>query len=302
MPTRRRFTTCALTLASAAAFPALHVGATDTELNTTSTKEEFFRKRMREIESAAQGRLGVQMLDTGSGRAYGYRADERFLMLSSFKLLASALVLQRADAGLDTLERRIRYRKEDLVSWSPVTEKHVDEGLSLAQLCEATITTSDNTAANLILASYGGPPAFTAFVRTLGDGVTRLDRIEPALNVAHPTLPLDTTTPRAMLETMHKVVLGNVLTKQSRLLLQQWLRANTTGGKRLKAGLPPGWTIGDKTGTAAPHANDIAVVWPRQGQGAPWLVTAYLAESHASSAERDAALAEVGRVLAQLAA
>ncbi|HEY4542956.1 MAG TPA: serine hydrolase, partial [Noviherbaspirillum sp.] len=165
MPTRRRFTTCALTLASAAAFPALHVGAADTEPSTASNKEEFFRKRMREIESVAQGRLGVQMLDTGSGRAYGYRADERFLMLSSFKLLASALVLQRADADLDTLERRIRYRKEDLVTWSPVTEKHVDgEGLSLAQLCEATITTSDNTAANLILASYGGPPAFTAFV------------------------------------------------------------------------------------------------------------------------------------------
>lgn len=301
MPTRRRFTTCALTLASAAAFPALHVGAADTEPSTASNKEEFFRKRMREIESVAQGRLGVQMLDTGSGRAYGYRADERFLMLSSFKLLASALVLQRADADLDTLERRIRYRKEDLVTWSPVTEKHVDgEGLSLAQLCEATITTSDNTAANLILASYGGPPAFTAFVRALGDSVTRLDRTEPALNVAHPTLPLDTTTPRAMLETMHKVVLGSTLTPPSRLLLQQWLRANTTGGKRLKAGLPAGWMIGDKTGTSAPHANDIAVVWPPQG--APWLVTAYLADSRTSSAGRDAALAEVGRVIAELAA
>ena len=132
---------------------------------------------LRDIETTARGRLGVHIIDTETGRELGWRSDERFLMLSSFKLLASALVLARADRGEDSLERRIRYRQQELVQWSPVTEKHVGgDGLSLAQLCEATMTTSDNTAANLILASYGGPAALTAFARQLGDTVTRHDR------------------------------------------------------------------------------------------------------------------------------
>lgn len=144
--------------------------------------------------------------------------------------------------------------------YSPFTEKHADRpGLSLAQLCEATVTTSDNTAANLILASYGGPAALTKFARQLGDQVTRLDRNEPELN-RKAAQPLDTTSPRAMVRSMHKVLIGNALSASSRQLLQSWLLGNTTGHKRLKAGLPLEWRIGDKTGTNALDANDIAVV------------------------------------------
>lgn len=255
---------------------------------------------LRNIEKQARGRLGVHIIDTATGRELGWRADERFLMLSSFKLLASALVLDRADRGEASLEQRIRYRKQDLVSWSPVTERHVGgEGLSLAQLCEATITTSDNTAANLILASYGGPAALTAYARRLGDRETRLDRTEPELNRrAANGEPLDTTTPRAMAHTLHKLLLGDVLKPASRERLTQWLLANTTGGKRLRAGVPDGWKIGEKTGTAGDDANDIGIAFPPQRK--PIIVTAYLAESVTDAATREAALASVGRLLARV--
>jgi beta-lactamase class A len=256
--------------------------------------------RLRELEAAAQGRLGVHIIDTATGQEYGYRADERFMMLSTFKLLACAVVLSRVDAGNESLDRRIIYSKQDLVTYSPVTEKHAGgEGMTLAQLCEATLTTSDNTAANLILASYGGPAALTALARKLGDRVTRLDRTEPELNVKHPDNLMDTTSPRAMALTMQKVVLGNALSPPSRELLQQWLLANTTGGKRLKSGLPPDWQIGDKTGTNKTDTNDIGVVWPPNRM--PWLVTAYLADSQVDSEVREATMAHVGALVRQLA-
>lgn len=253
-----------------------------------------------ELEAAAQGRLGVAILDTATGQTHGYRADERFMMLSSFKLLASALVLHRVDAGRESLQRRMAYTVRDLIPWSPVTQQHVDKGsMSLAQLCEATITTSDNTAANLILSSYGGPAALTAYARQLGDGITRLDRTEPGLNMPTPDGLMDTTTPRAMLGTLHKLLVGEALSVSSRSLLLQWLGANTTGGQRLKAGLPADWRIGDKTGTNKTDANDIAIVWPPQR--APVLVTAYLADSPASSQIKEETLAKVGQLVRRIA-
>lgn len=286
-------------LASAAALSCISFALPLPAFSRTLSSDQL-TARLRELEAGAQGRLGVHMHDTESGREFGYRADERFLMLSSFKLLASALVLQRVDQGREALDRRIPYTKADLVSWSPVTEKHVAEGMTLAQLCEATITTSDNTAANLILKSYGGPASLTAFVRTLGDGTTRFDRYETGLNVRHAAEPaMDTTTPRAMLRSMHKVVLGNALSEPSRHTLQQWLLNNTTGGKRLKAGIPPSWRIGDKTGTSRTGANDIGIAWPPDGK--PLLVTAYLAESTASAEMKEATLARVGALLSKFA-
>lgn len=258
-----------------------------------------FQESLRQLELRSQGRLGVHLLDTANGQEFGHRSDERFMMLSSFKMLASALVLARVDSGEESLDRRIRYRKEDLVSWSPVTEKFVgDEGMTLAQLCHATITTSDNTAANLILGSYGGPAALTAFARKIGDFTTRLDRIEPELNTQSSAGPLDTTTPKAMAKTMQTLLLGNALSPSSREVLKSWLIANTTGGKRLKAGIPTGWTIGDKTGTNRTDSNDIGILYPPVG--APLIVTAYLAESTASSQLKDEALAEVARIITNM--
>jgi len=168
----------------------------------------------------------------------------------------------------------------------------------VGELCAATVSLSDNAAANLLLARHGGPAAFTAFVRSLGDGTTRLDRTEPALNEAQVGDPRDTTTPLAMLRTMQKLVLGDALTPASCAWLQRWLVETSTGDQRLRAGVP-GWKVGDKTGTAGDSgtANDIGVLWP-PGGAAPVLVTCYLTRSTASPAQRDAAIAQVARAVA----
>ncbi len=256
--------------------------------------------KLEALERRHGGRLGVSILDTGTGKRVGHRADERFPMCSTFKFLAAAQVLARVDRGEERLDRRIVYSKGDLVAYSPVTEKHVGEpGMSLAELCHATITLSDNTAGNLLLASFGGPAGLTAFARSLGDGVTRLDRWETELNEAVPGDPRDTTSPAAMLDDMRSLLLGDALSPASRKLLADWLIATTTGDRRIRGGLPKGWRAGDKTGTSGKgETNDIAIVWP-PGR-APLLVTAYHAESTAPQETNNSVIAEVGRIAADL--
>ena len=258
-------------------------------------------ERLQALERRHGGRLGVSILDTASGKRTGHRADERFPMCSTFKFLAAAQVLARVDRGEERLDRHIVYAKDDLVAYSPMTEKHVGApGMTLAELCHAAITLSDNTAGNLLLDSFGGPAGLTAFARTLGDNVTRLDRRETELNEAIPGDPRDTTTPAAMLDDMHRLLLGDVLSPASRKQLGDWLLANTTGGSRLRAGLPGDWRVGDKTGTGDNGAsNDIAIVWP--ADRAPLLITAYYAESTVPQETRNAVLAQVGEIAAGLA-
>ena len=252
------------------------------------------------LERKHGGRLGVSILDTQSGRRIQHRAGERFLMCSTFKWLAAAAVLARVDNGKERLDRRVVYGKDVLLSYAPITSKHVGApGLSVADLCAAAVTLSDNTAANLLLASLGGPTAITAFARSLGDETTRLDRIEPELNLGSPGDIRDTTTPDAMLSDLRRVLLGDRLSLASRGLLLQWLRECTTGLDALRAGLPKDWTAGDKTGSGSQgETNDVAIIWPPQRK--PLLVTAYYAGSRAEPAERKAVLAAVGRIAASM--
>jgi beta-lactamase class A len=221
-------------------------------------------------------------------------------MCSTFKWLAVAAVLARVDSGTERLDRHVVFGKEVLLDYAPVTSKHVGApGMSVADLCAAAVTLSDNTAANLLLASMGGPTAVTAFARSLGDQTTRLDRTEPELNVGGPGDIRDTTTPDTMLADLHRVLLGDRLSVGSRDLLLQWLRACTTGLDALRAGLPANWTAGDKTGSGSHgETNDVAIIWPPQRK--PLLVTAYYAGSHAEPAERKAVLAAVGRMAASM--
>lgn len=254
-------------------------------------------ERIAEIESRLDARIGVAVLDTQTGRRWEYRADERFPMSSTFKAMACGAMLSRVDAGEETLDRRIRFEASDLVTYSPVTEKRTGgRGMTLAELCEATITTSDNTAGNLILKTLGGPAGLTEFMRSLGDDVTRLDRWETALNEATPGDPRDTTTPRAMTDSLHTLLFAGRLSPASRERLIAWLVANQTGDAKLRAGLPEGWRIGDKTGGGGHGTNnDVAVIWP-PGSG-PLIVSVYLTDSEASFEERNAAIAEIGRLV-----
>lgn len=258
-------------------------------------------EQLAALERRHGGRLGVAILNAQDGRRINHRGEERFPMCSTFKWLAAALVLARVDRGEERLDRRVVFGREDLVSYSPVTEGRVGPpGMTMAELCDAAITASDNTAGNLLLASFGGPAGLTAFARSLGDRMTRLDRIEPDLNQAIPGDPRDTTTPAMMLADMRALLLGDVLSAASRTQLIDWLVANRTGDERLRGGFPPGWRVGDKTGTSGNGiANDLAIAWP-PGHG-PLLVTAYYDGPGATPEQRNAVLAEVGRIVAGLA-
>lgn len=259
--------------------------------------EEGLAATFRKLESGVAGRLGVAVLDTASGRRALHRADERFPMCSTFKLLAAAAVLARVDRGEESLDRRIPIAAADILSYAPVTKERVGgEGMTLAELCDAAVTRSDNTAANLLLASLGGPAGLTAFARSIGDRLTRLDRTEPTANEATPGDPRDTTTPAAMAETVRALVLGDRLSAESRGRLTGWLVANTTGDETLRAGVP-GWRVGDKTGSGPNGTrNDVGVLWP-PGR-APLVVSVYITGSTASADARNRTIAEVARAVA----
>jgi len=266
------------------------------------TVAEALERRFAAIERPTGGRLGVAILDTGSGLRAGRRADERFPLCSTFKVLAAGAVLQRVDAGHEDLARRIRFGKDRLVDYSPVTEHHAGgAGMSLGEICAAALDYSDNTAGNLLLETLGGPPEVTRFARSLGDPVTRLDRTETRLNEALPGDPRDTTTPQAMLRDLHALLLGNVLSPASRRQLLAWMTACTTGAKRLRAGVPADWQVADKTGSGDHGtANDIGILAP-PGR-APVLVTVYLTRTRLSWAQLDPVIARVGAAVAAVSA
>jgi beta-lactamase class A len=256
-------------------------------------------ERIAAIEARIGGRIGVAVLDTGSGRRVAHRSDERFPMCSTFKFLAAAAVLHRVDEKQDQLTRFVPYTAADLLEYAPVTKQHVDEGgMTLGALCDAALTLSDNTAGNLLLKAIGGPEGLTRYARILGDEKTRLDRMEPDLNSALPGDERDTTTPAAMLGNLRALLLGDALSAASRQQLDTWLANNQTGADMIRAGLPNDWKIGDKTGRGGHGAtNDIAIIRP-PGK-APILLAVYSVGSTAPSPARLAALAEVAKVVAE---
>ena len=227
--------------------------------------------RLAAIERAAGGRFGAFVLDTGNGRQFGHRAGERFAMCSTFKLSLAALVLREADAGRLPLDEQLPYARTDLLPNSPRTGARLGNkdraAMAIVELAEAAQTTSDNLAANLLLHRLGGPAALTGFWRGLGDRESRLDRFETELNAVPAGDPRDTTTPRAIAQSVARFATGAVLTQTSRTRLLDWMARTGTGGKRIRAALPAGWRGGDKTGTGNPetmpsHINDIAVITP----------------------------------------
>jgi beta-lactamase class A len=252
---------------------------------------------LTQLELRYGGRLGVSALNSRTGARVAHRSGERFPMCSTFKMLLAGAVLSRVDKGEEHLDRHISYGQADLLEYAPVTRANVARGFMTVQaLCAAAIEHSDNTAADLLLRAIGGPGRYTAFARSLGDPITRLDRTEPSLNSATPGDVRDTTTPAAMLADLEKLLTARVLSQGSRFALDSWLRGCKTGMDCIRAGVPPGWRVGDKTGSGD-HAtrNDIAVLYPPDRP--PIFVTAYYTGSTASSAQRDEVLADVGRIV-----
>jgi beta-lactamase class A len=248
-----------------------------------------------ELERRSGRRIGLVVLDTGTGRAVRHRAGERVLMCSTAKVLIVAAILRRRldDPGL--LERTVRYTRADLLSYAPTTTRFVDTGMTVAALCEAAIVVSDNTAANLLIGLLGGPAATTAFVRTLDDPVTRLDRLEPALNETGPGDERDTSTADTIAADLQALVLGDALDPTGRDLLTGWMVGATTGTQQIRAGLPGDWRVGDKTGSGAQgESHDIAVAWP-PGR-APLVIVVYTTPADPRSTNGKETIAEATRI------
>lgn len=254
--------------------------------------------RLAALRARIGGRLGLAALDTGSGRRLLFDADSRYAMASTFKLPLAAAILREVDRGRLSLDRLIPVPDGPLPPHSPVVEALRGQGpIPVERLAAAVVEVSDNGAANLLLGLIGGPAGLTRFIRAAGDPVTRLDRIEPELNENRPGDPRDTTAPAAMTGLMRALLLGPVLAPASRRRLIGWMEASATGRRRLRAGLPPSWRAGDKTGSGARGAvNDVAIAWP-PGRP-PILIACYLDGSTRPAAELDAAHAEAARIVA----
>lgn len=260
----------------------------------TAKAEDDFAK----LEKQSGGRLGIAAVDRASGARLAYRADERFAMCSTFKLVATAAVLAAVDRGELELDKSIRYGKADLLAYAPVTKAHVAEGaMTLGALCAAATGVSDNTAANLILKEIGGPAGWTRYARAIGDMTSRLDRFEPELNSAAPGDPRDTTTPTAMLGNLDALLLDHALSKASRKQLEDWLLAGTVTGPLIKAGVPKTWQVADKSGSGANGTrNDVGILY--RPNTAPILAAIYTTGSPLDMAGQNKVIADAAALIA----
>jgi beta-lactamase class A len=243
-------------------------------------------REFERLEEEFDARLGVYAVDTGSGEEVEHRPDERFAYASTHKALTAALVLQQNTP--EEMEEVVTFTEEDLVDYSPITEQHVDTGMTLMEVADAAVRYSDNTAANLLFEELGGPDAFEDELEAIGDDVTDPERIETELNDWTPGDTSDTSTPRAMAGSLREFTLGDSLPEDRREVLNDLLVNNTTGDALIRAGVPEDWRVGDKTG-AASHGtrNDIAVIWPPEGDP---IVLAVMSSREAEDAEYDDAL------------
>ena len=248
------------------------------------------------LETAFGGRLGVSAMHTADGAHLAYRGNERFALCSTVKVMIAGAILQRSTQVKGLLQQRIRYPESELVSYSPITEDHVADGMTVAELCAAGLQYSDNSAANLLIKLLGGLAGVNAFARSIGDREFRLDRWETELNSALPGDPRDTTTPDAMARSLQKLAVGDALAPALRQQLQDWMDGNTTGATRIRAGAPAGWQIGDKTGTGDyGSANDIGVL--RAPGRAPLVVAIYTTQHQQDAKARSDVIASATKII-----
>lgn len=253
---------------------------------------------LAELEASFGGNLGVFALDTATGHTVAYRAETRFPIQSTFKAMLVAGILKKSMAESHLLDQKVTYKKEDLVSWSPITEKHLETGMTIRELCASAIMYSDNTATNLLMKQLGGSQALTAFARSIGDHTFQVSHWEPLLNSDFNN-PEDTSTPKAMAESLQKLALGAVLTPAAREQFVTWMRGNTTGDTKIRAGVSQDWVVADKTGGGDYEkvriANDIAILWPPTGK--PIILAIYTNQDKKDTIQRDDIIAATTRIV-----
>ncbi len=261
---------------------------------TTHADENHLLKKINQVKVDLDARIGVSIYDVNNDKLWDYDGDIRFPLMSTFKTLACAKLLFDIDKGTQSFKTSVVIKKKSLITWSPVTKKLVGTSFSLKQACTAAMIMSDNTAANIVLDGINGPGALTQFIRTIGDNVTRLDRIEPYLGEAVDGDLRDTTTPNAMVENLYKLLFGNVLPEAYKAQLKQWMMDNKVSNSLLRASLPAGWSIADRSGAGGYGSRGItAVVW--SDERTPLIISIYLTQTDASFDKRNKAIAEIGK-------
>ncbi len=254
------------------------------------------QNQLAQLESISGGRIGISAINTGNNQQIQYRVNESFPMQCTDKVIGVAAILKKNIQDNKLLQKRIYYKKNDLSDWSPITKKHLTDGMTVAQLCAAAISYSDNTAMNLLARMLGGPAGVNKFARSIGDTHFKLDHWWPEEALSSPESKEDSSTPLAMNESLRKLVEGNVLAKPEQEMLVTWLKENTTGGHRIRAGVPQNWIVGDKTGTGSYGAtNDIAVIWPPKC--APIFITIFYSTNKKNAPHREDVLASATRIL-----
>ncbi|MFZ1873264.1 MAG: class A beta-lactamase [Chania sp.] len=284
-------------LLAAAAIPAINA------LNpllayAAGTTLQQAQQQLAALEKSSGGRLGVVAINTADGKTLQLNGEQRFPFCSTFKVMAASAILQHSLSNSGFMQQRIRYQKSDLVAYSPITEKHLDSGMTVAELCAAALQYSDNTAVNLLMKQLGGPAAITAYARSIGDTTFRLDRWETELNSAIPGDERDTTTPAAMAASLQILALGSALPQAQREQLVAWMKGNTTGDKRIRAGVPAGAMVADKTGGGDyGTTNDIGIVW-RENR-APLVIAVYFTQPQQDAKANNEVIASAARIVSQ---
>ncbi|MGF1850338.1 class A beta-lactamase [Vibrio satsumensis] len=260
-------------------------------LSTASTLNDS----VYSIEQRTLGRIGVSVLDS-TDQQWHYKGNERFPMMSTFKTLACAKMLQDSDRDILDISTMAPVKSDELIAWSPITTNMVGSSITIENACEATMKTSDNTAANIVLQHIGGPLGVTEFLRLTGDEVTQLDRFEPELNQAKADDPRDTTTPNAMNKTLRHILFEDVLAQNSKKQLKEWMQGNTVSDSLLRSVLPQGWSIADRSGAGANGSRGItAAIWTDKRE--PLIISIYLTQTNLSMPERNQVINEIGKAI-----
>ncbi|MBX3708330.1 MAG: class A beta-lactamase [Gammaproteobacteria bacterium] len=262
-----------------------------------SKQIESVQEQLAQLEASSDGRLGVAAMDTGNNQRILYRANEYFPMGCTSKVIGVAAILKKSMKNNQLLQEKVMYKKNDLTNWTPITEKHLTDGMTVAELCAAAISYSDNTAMNLLTKKLGGPTGLNTFARSIQDKHFKLNHWWPDEALSSPESREDESTPAAMEASLRKLILGDVLASSQREMLMTWLKNNITGENRIRAGVPKGWVVGDKTGSGFHYGttNDIAVIWPPKC--APIIVTIFYSSNKKDSPKREDILSSATRII-----
>lgn len=253
--------------------------------------------QLQALEKSSGGRFGLSAIDMGNQERIQYRGQERFPAGCTAKVIGVAAILKQSEQKSSLLTKTIKYTNKDLVHWTPVTSKHIKDGMSVQDLCAAAISYSDNTAMNLLVNELGGLEKMNQFSRSIGDEAFRQDHGWPEEALSSPFDTTDSTTASAMEKSLVKILFGNVLIPQNKALLKNWLIHNVTGNKRIRAGVPEGWTVGDKTGSGFHYGttNDIAVIWPPHCK--PIVLAIYYSSNQKEAVPREDLLASATKIV-----